>query len=891
MFIVLMSGGRTTALSRLPGPGLASVLVLALLLLAGLATAAAPAGSWIRNQASATWTDDNGTLRQTRSNLVETRVQQVAGMELHDDQHKVSLPGLQVTFSHRLTNTGNGVDAYGMSLEDSGSDDFDFISMAIYRDANQDGVADDDQTISATPNLSPGESFSFVIVAAVPSQVATSRQASLVLTALSEFDGALQRQNTDSVLILSDAVLEVTKSLSQTRGDSPDGPLTVTLAYRNLGEGGLTGVWLLDGLPDGMIYVPGSARWTEHSEVVLTDADADDAHLLGGTRAKYCAYDASCFGLPQAGQNQTDDSTAQVSFYMDQVGAGQTGSLSFQVMIASGLQSGSSTADLQNTADYRYLDSSSNLVSSTTNQVVYTIEPAQGVVANGSRELSHNGTDEPVTAATIAQGTAAWFDNIIWNTGNVVDVFDIEIDQAGSSFPSGTLFQLFAADGRTPLQDSDGNGIVDTGPVSPSAYVRVVLKVNPPSNLVGDNDGQGFSVSKRAISQQAPEVSDTVVDHLPLIVPAGVDLTNNAALGQQDVLGEGLGPEEAPVQTLAAAPGESVEFKLFVNNTGQAADQYQIGFTGLPESWQVTCFDASDQDRQTPLTQSASVEPGESQALVCRVLAASDAPVGQYSVIFEVTSAATGAVDKKHDAVGIPGSLSWQLEPDHIGQSEPGGAVTYPHQLINTGTETLDPLTLTTSADDYAGWQHALYVDTDADGVLGPADQPYGSALALLPGESVTLFVQVFAPPGFDQQHTYRVKVIATDSSGEQQQVNDVTQLTSGQMTIVKEQALDIGCDGSLDSPFSATGMSVEPGQCVRYRLTATNAGDETVFNARIADATPPFTVYTEQASCTGSGCSIASPAVGATGLVLMDVDSVSAGDTVQLQFSVQLID
>ena len=51
------------------------------------------------------------------------------------------------------------------------------------------------------------------------------------------------------------------------------------------------------------------------------------------------------------------------------------------------------------------------------------------------------------------------------NTGNATDVFDITI--GAGTFPVGTSYSLFQADGVTPLTDSDGNFVPDTGPGRP----------------------------------------------------------------------------------------------------------------------------------------------------------------------------------------------------------------------------------------------------------------------------------------------------------------------------------------------------------------------------------------------------------------------------------------
>ena len=76
--------------------GLATLAAAALLLFgghAGPADAAAPAGTSIGNQASATYTDGSGISRTVTSNTVQTVVQQVASLTLATSGAKTSSIG------------------------------------------------------------------------------------------------------------------------------------------------------------------------------------------------------------------------------------------------------------------------------------------------------------------------------------------------------------------------------------------------------------------------------------------------------------------------------------------------------------------------------------------------------------------------------------------------------------------------------------------------------------------------------------------------------------------------------------------------------------------------------------------------------------------------------
>ena len=64
---------------------------------------------------------------------------------------------------------------------------------------------------------------------------------------------------------------------------------------------------------------------------------------------------------------------------------------------------------------------------------------------------------ETVPSAT--QGSTVSFANLLRNTGNATDSFDVTI--AANSFPAGSTWMLYQADGVTPLLDSNGNGVLD----------------------------------------------------------------------------------------------------------------------------------------------------------------------------------------------------------------------------------------------------------------------------------------------------------------------------------------------------------------------------------------------------------------------------------------------
>lgn len=128
----------------------------------------------------------------------------------------------------------------------------------------------------------------------------------------------------------------------------------------------------------------------------------------------------------------------------------------------------------------------------------------------------------------------------------------------------------------------------------------------------------------------------------------------------------------------------------------------------------------------------------------------------------------------------------------------------------------------------------------------------------------------------------------------------DTTTTSNTNVAVTKEQALDADCDGIADGPDSCTGAGcfvftrfvVEPGQCVMYRLTATNTGAQPMHNVLIHDRTQPYTTYYSdpESSVSPLGCaSLNTPADGATGDVTGDAGLLGAGETAVLIFGLRV--
>ena len=144
------------------------------------------------------------------------------------------------------------------------------------------------------------------------------------------------------------------------------------MQWHNTGAVAATDVSVLDALPAGMTYVPGSARWSEVPALVLTDADPTDAQAGITGQIRFCAYHNSCTGLVEANSDADNSSINQVTAILTDLPAGAAGHLTFSVSIDSGLAAG----NIYNTAEVAY-SSAATVVRENSNTAVFEIVAAR----------------------------------------------------------------------------------------------------------------------------------------------------------------------------------------------------------------------------------------------------------------------------------------------------------------------------------------------------------------------------------------------------------------------------------------------------------------------------------------------------------------------------------
>jgi len=932
---------------------------------------APPANAVIGNMASATYLDPNGNSHFTNSNQVETTVQQVGSFTLDGNStvtinvinSKTGAAGATVYAPHVLTNTGNGPDTFALKI-DAPAPGSGFTRVEVFADVNGDGLPDSTTPLCTavpaascnvtTPTVAGSNGvFQFVVAYSIPPTATSSTFSSPVSATITAAPTTLALYATtnrsaadiDHVSLTTGAAFNATKGLNapavawSANGGvwptvSSSGPRSAstcvadiagattpppgcvytvyTLSFNNTGA--VAGMFAItDTLPTGFTYVPGSAVWSNAPGTALTDAALGDSTGID-FRSSGNTVTAVVTSLP-ANASQT---------------------ISFVVMVNDTAAIGTSTTT--NTAKYNPIDATGSTstapigATSPTNPSSFTVTGTFGIVlgstATGvtaalatdtSAGVPNATANDNTVLASAAAGSTVKFAQTVFNTGNASDL--VNLSAAVGTFPAGTTFKFFAADGLTPLIDNNGDGIVDTGPIAAGQSTQIVMKATLPAMAV--IPAGTFNAIVTATSTGDSTKTESTRDTITTIVGVLVDLTNstggNGVIGTTSNGDVGTGPSPDPTSTNTTAAGTTTVFPLFVKNNDTAGNTFSLAasqttsFPGsLPAGWTVKFVAFPGTCADTAITSVAVSAAQQAQVQACVTPPTSQVAVTALKIYFQVrstTATSTGAIaiDTKTDAVTVTlvATFSATLTPNNNGQVAPGGTVVYAHTLTNTGGQSCaGPYTVTATlpaADVAANWATALYIDNNGDGVIDGGDSLITAPISgpLLAGTTQKLLVKVFAPGGAVAGATDTATVTVTFPAGScgTPSATDVTTVITGQMRVNKLQALDTACTGAV-VPTLATPLTGKPGDCIVYRITATNEGAAPVTNMTINDAVPAYTSLTDISGQPATRCSsTTSPALTtaanyfatATTVSCGTATTVQPGGTATLTFSVKI--
>ena len=863
------------------------------------AHAAAPsAGTNISNIASASYTDSNGSNKTVTSNVVTTTVLQVASFTLIADQTKTANANGQVSLSHTLTNTGNGSDTFNVAVvnndtRDNTTDNYDFSGLNVYLDANKDGVPDS-QTPVTSVTLAAGQSVNLIVQATTASNNVTAGDlGKLTVSAISGFDTSVTAKNVDTVKITNGAVISLLKSASVSNVDATSSSpaareVEYTLAYQNTGNTTATNVTITDVLPAGLTYVTGSA--TVNGTAVSDAVDTDGYNFTSGT----------------------------ATLVIPTVVANSSGVLKFKVRVNQNTPAGI----IRNIAEVDPDGPGAEVKTPSNPNDVTVLGVKKGTINDSTTDAFADGqastapADDVITKST-TQGTPVTFGVtagggepiVVHNTGNVTEAFNISVNK--NSLPTGSIVELFKADGVTPLTDTNGDGVADTGPIASGATYQVVTKVTLPSTY---STATAINTILTATPVTNPAATpDTITLTISQVTASTVDLHNGDGTDKSGAVAGASGQDTGQyIDTKSTRPGQATNFPLTIDNKGATGDNYNLSTSPtLPAGWTVQYYlaDGSGNPTGAPITNTGNVPSGGSVQLVAVVTPPANAPAGDQEVIFKVSSPATGLTDVMSDRVTVETNRILSLQNDRTGQVAPGGTVVYKHTLTNNGNivegATAGSLPFTLTNDQAAnGWVTSLFVDLNNDGVADANELVTGNDLAAVSGSiargaSVNLLIKVQAPTnataGTPSAVVLTIKPTVVGGQSVADLVNtDLTTVTSGQVRLVKEQSL-ANCSTGAAGTYTQNTVSAKPGECVKYRITATNEGNADVTNVVISDATPAYTTLKVIASAspvaTNATLSTSTAALtdGSTGTIAAEKTPLVPNTSAVLEFVIKV--
>jgi uncharacterized repeat protein (TIGR01451 family) len=846
-----------------------AILFIAALFVPSLSAQTAPANSVIGNQASAIYNDASGVSRQAFSNLVQTTVSQVFSGRLDTAaQTRFATVGTQVVFPHTYTNTGNGTDTVNLSLINLTN----VSNYNIYIDANGDGVPDNTTPVTSVV-LAANQVYKFVVVGTLT----TNANGNLSVNAVSAGGGTVTNNpNTDSITATSNAAIAVTKAMSATTGNRGD-TLTVTLTYTNTGNVAAKNVAIVDNLGSTttqFAYYTGS----------------------GGTGSGQWSGVSFADTAPPSGLTWTTTSNV-ITATVAAVAPGQTGTISFQVKV--GASAGLGTV-LPNTANYNYIDtptgstnvSGTNFNTNTVNVSVLATAGVQwtagdsggawvftqGTNNGGSTTPSTDVDGTSTTAVAVNQGGTIAFTNTVTNNSGVLDTFNISY--TGSSFPAGTTFQFFRSDGITPLTDSNGDGIVDVGPVAAGSSVTIKVKaILPTTFTVTTNTAYQVSVVATSTMQTASNFATAnhyVTDKIYLTTVGSVvditlgnggtpNITTGGYATSGAVPGKGTGVTSGI--TDAANPGSQVIFPFFVENTSTStgtSDAYSLQVTTIPTGWTLaihqaatgtTTCPASFTLQSTSVTSTPALAPNSYQLYCVELDIPANYAAGAQNFTIQALSNATAASDTMAFSVSVNTFHSVSITPNQSGQIYAGGTIVYKHVITNGGN-TQETVTIPTVTNTATGWTAVIYNDTNNNGSLDSADLTPTASYTLSAGATQVVFLKLQAPASANPGDSTDSTVTVTYNGGTTAIADDLTTVITGQVRLVKSQALstDATC-GTYGALGTSNLTGAKSGYCVQYSIAATNTGTGNVTSLVVADAPPPYTSVQGTPVITPAGC------------------------------------
>lgn len=815
-------------------------LVLAISLALGLPLFAAgtPAGTQIKNQATAQYLDENGNSQSSTSNEVITIVQAIHGLTVTPNgtvaapSTQTATAGTRVYFPYTLTNTGNAPDSYGLTTAVDASSTYTPANIKIYLDSNGNGVVDaGDNEVVNSGTVVADATANLILAYDVPA-AATAGQIGLVnLVATSVGDGTkVDNNNWSKTTVVADAVMTITKQASASGTVYPGSTITFSITGSNTGSAATTALALAD------LDLNGDGTVDGGNGILLEDPLPAGISITGtpGTDFTYIAPAAATrlYGYSNgrwsisgavAGWGGATSITKIGLYIAGSLAAGQGYALEWRGTV----KADAAVGQLTNTAYLHWADSGGTDKNSSSNTTSTMVNATFAVKIGPSGLPEAAGAADVTTEDDQLPGTTVEFINTVKNNGTDDDVFNITSAWTANQIAGATV-SLYMADGFTPLGDANSDGIPDTGVVLKNGgSVDIVVKVLIPSNAASDSLSHDVTVTAK--STRDATKTDTTIDRIDDIAAGSTNLTNNNANADT-------------AYGVSGVPGAAILFPLAVTNGNGYAETYALDQTvALPSGWTALFYPDVDNDSQpdpgaSPISSTPLVAASGVYQFVAVVTSPANATpktgdptaagTGQ-NLVFSATGSLSGQIDTQRNWAEIGTVTTFIFDPDQSGISTPGGTVYYTHVIRNTGNIS-QTFGITLDSSPRTGWIYTFSTN-------GTTYSASLAGIGVAAGSEQQIFVKVFVPAGeaVGAVDTGIAKVTNQAAQALSRQV--VTTVVGGNLTLAKTvTSVNVADTATLN----------QPGDELQYSVAYQNLSARPLTALYIYDAIPLYTGF-----------------------------------------------
>ncbi len=524
----------------------------ALLSISYSSNASVPAGTIIGNAATATYYDENNNLYTTTSNVVQTVVQAVCGVNVMPDStlEKEGVPGQIVYMPFQVKNTGNATFTYNL-LTENGT-----YTEEIYLDKNQNGVIDPGEQKITSLKLGMDEIASVIVAVHIPSTASEGDTDTFTFKAINTDDSNCFDTTDGKVTVINDAVFLFNKSVDRSKA-SPGEILTYKVSFKNVGtkdayskddysidmdndgniasgsEDSVEGILVQDRIPSGSKYVSGSANGipvTNPQGFVVYSNDGvqwfkDEGKVNG--EIKFVG-----FFMPDS--TPTDNNSQPV------LSPDQQGTLTFKVQIDEPFKEDDGSVDNVSILSFSTSTGSEKTINSNETHTVIPVSSQADISVGGNipEEDSGNNWQDDNLVENVPAGTWVEFKHTVKNNSNVEDIVNLLIDNDNTNLPPKTIVEFWNADKSAKLIDTDGDGNIDIGTVNGNStkafFVRIYIPADTPEKP--KDNTVDYYLTIKAKSHNNPSETDLSRDNIDGIIASGVDI------GKWNTVGDDINP-------------------------------------------------------------------------------------------------------------------------------------------------------------------------------------------------------------------------------------------------------------------------------------------------------------------------------------------------------------